>query len=82
MAGNCALLFFLQRWQLCLMDDCVLPVRCDAVHLGSDQFRPGSAECIKLVLLTPNQICLLLSIDWLTDVCEHIEPGGKGSRCF
>lgn len=70
------LLFFLQGLQLCLVDDCVLPVRYDAVHLVSDQFRPGSAECIKLALLTPNQMCLLLSIDWLTDVCEHVEPVG------
>lgn len=82
MTSNCALLFFLQGWQLCLVDDCVLLVRYDAVHLGSDQFRPGSAECIKLALLTINQICLLLSVDWLMDVCEHVEPGEKGSRCF
>lgn len=54
----------------------MLPVRYDVVHLVSDQFRPGSAECIKLALLTPNQMCLLLSIDWLTDVCEHVEPVG------
>lgn len=75
------------------MVDCVFPVRYDVLHPVSDQSRPGSAECIKLALLTPNQMCLLLSIDWLTDVCKHIEPGGagaerglvtmpQGNRCF